>query len=265
VFIADSDRAWSYFGEKDPYFGVLTKESYRAQRLSADAKQEFFASGDDYVGFIVRTLRDHLGVSIEGARGLDFGCGVGRLTIPFARVCGSMIGVDVSEGMLLEARRNCDKQGIKNTSFVKSDDKLSAVSGPLQFVHSFIVFQHIPRARGEAILRRLVDLLEPDGIGALHFTTSWSTSTPLSRRLLTAAYETFPLLHAARNAIKGADPREPMMQMNQYNLNRNLAILQEAGCHRVHVRFTETGHYGYPYYGAILLFQKHPLDVRAYA
>jgi len=54
------------------------------------------------------------------------------------------------------------------------------------------------------------------------------------------------------------------MQMNQYNLNRILRILQESGCHRVHVRFTETGYYGEPFYGVILFFQKHRLDVTAH-
>ncbi len=264
MFVGDSDKTWRYFGEKAPYFGVLTLEKYRNDKLTGDAKDAFFDTGKRYVNFVVSTLRDHLDVSLQSARGLDFGCGVGRLTIPFARVCKSVVGVDVSEAMLAEARKNCHDQGISNATFARGDDKLSMVSGPLEFIHSFIVFQHIPPKRGEEIFRRMIALLMADGIGVVHFTCSWATKTALSRRLLTVAYEKIPLSYAARNLLKGKNPGEPMMQMNRYNLNRIFGILHESGCHRVHVRFTETGYYGEPFYGVILFFQKHRLDVRAH-
>jgi len=67
---------------------VLTHEGYRDNgRLTGDARDKFFDTGKKYVNFVVETLRDHLDVSLESAKGLDFGCGVGRLTIPFARIC----------------------------------------------------------------------------------------------------------------------------------------------------------------------------------
>jgi SAM-dependent methyltransferase len=260
----DSDRAWEYYGKTDPYFGVLTHDSFRSRKLTEDAKSVFFDSGKRYVDFVLSTVRDHLDASFQPTNGLDFGCGVGRLTIPLAAFCGSMVGVDVSDSMLAEATKNCLEQGVSNTTFVKSDDELSKVSGPLDFVHSFIVFQHIPRRRGEAILKRLIDLLRDDGIGALHFTCSWSSKAPLARRLLAEAYRSIPPLYGIRNLLKGRPVREPMMQMNRYDLNRILRILQESGCHRVQVRFTETGYYGQAFYGVLLFFQKHRLDVRAH-
>jgi SAM-dependent methyltransferase len=266
VFTSDSDKTWEYFGRTDPYFGVLTHEGYRSNALTSDAKkrEEFFNSGKNYVDFVEKTLRDELNLSLEGRDGLDFGCGVGRLTLPFSRVCRSMVGVDVSEAMLEEARKNAAELALPNATFVKGDDDLSAVSGQLGFVHSFIVFQHIPPDRGEAMFRRLIALLKNDGVGVLHFTCSWSSATPRFRRLLTAAYTYVPFTYAIRNLLKGVPVREPMMQMNRYDLNRILRVLQEAGCHRVHVRFTETGFYGQPFYGVILFFQKHRLDVRAH-
>jgi SAM-dependent methyltransferase len=259
-----SDKTWEYFGRKDPYFGVLTQEGFRGDKLTEEARNAFFDTGKSYVDFILGALRETLGMSLERRHGLDFGCGVGRLTIPLARASASIIGVDISEAMLDEARKNSRARGISNATFATSDDQLSAVSAPLGFVHSFIVFQHIPTRRGEAIVKRMIDLLEDDGVGVLHFTCAWSTKTSLTRRLLTGAYESVPLVYAARNALKGRAVREPMMQMNRYNLNRVFTILHEGGCHRVHVRFTETRHYGEPYYGVILFFQKHRLDVRAY-
>lgn len=55
------------------------------------------------------------------------------------------------------------------------------------------------------------------------------------------------------------------MQMNEYDLNRLLCILQEGGCHDVVVRFTETGAFGKPFYGVVLFFQKRRADTRAHA
>jgi SAM-dependent methyltransferase len=41
--------------------------------------------------------------------------------------------------------------------------------GTFDLVHSFIVFQHISQARGEATLRELGRVLNPGGVGVLHF------------------------------------------------------------------------------------------------
>ena len=88
-----------------------------------------------------------------------------------------------------------------------------------------------------------------------------STSTPHWRRLLTKAYERVPFLHQLRNLAKREKFGLPPMQMNLYDLNRIFRILQEGGCHDIHVRFTEASHYTFPIYGLILHFSKRSLDV----
>jgi hypothetical protein len=40
-------------------------------------------------------------------RALDLGCGIGRMLPPLAQSCALAVGVDVSAGMLAEARRRC--------------------------------------------------------------------------------------------------------------------------------------------------------------
>jgi SAM-dependent methyltransferase len=264
VRATDSDETWKHYGRTDPYFGVSTQEDFHRENLTAEARARFFQSGEDYVDYVLSTIRDHLTPSLEIRRALDFGCGVGRLTIPLARASGSVVGVDVSESVLEEAAANCHAHGITNAMFVASDDALTAVTEPVDFVHSFIVMQHIPPARGEAIFRRLIELLEDDGVGAIHFTCAWSSRTPLYKRVLAGGYLTVPGLFGIRNVLKGRPFGERLMEMNRYDVTRLLRILHEAGCHRVHVRFTETDTYGQPFYGVILLFQKTPMDVRAF-
>lgn len=51
---------------------------------------------------------------------LDIGCGPGKYSIEFAKRCKNVIGLDVSEKMLQNARNNAVEQGIRNTEFIKS-------------------------------------------------------------------------------------------------------------------------------------------------
>jgi cyclopropane fatty-acyl-phospholipid synthase-like methyltransferase len=121
-------------------------------------------------------VRETLDPSFAPRRCLDFGCGVGRVAIPLARRTGEVVGVDVSESMLAEARRNCEVQETRNVTLLPSDDALSALTGRFDFIHSFVVFQHSPRERGDAILEALLEHLS---VGALHlrYATRVSTST----------------------------------------------------------------------------------------
>jgi ubiquinone/menaquinone biosynthesis C-methylase UbiE len=254
MLINDSDRTWEYYGRNDPYFGVLTDAHFRREELGVDSRNQFFDCGRRHVDSVLEAARRELDPEFRPSRALDFGCGVGRLAIPLGKLCDSVVGIDVADSMLEEARKNCRAHGLSNVTFVKSDDTLSQCEGPFDFVHSIIVFQHIPPGRGEAILGRLVELLRPGGIGALHFT--YAFRAPRSRRLLLEAYRAVPLLYGLRNLAKRRPFSEPLMQMNEYDLNRLFAILQERGAHRVRVHFTRTCVFGHPFYGAVLLFQK---------
>jgi len=257
----NTDSTWEHFGRKDPYFGVLTSPTFRSDQLSDDARSSFFESGKRYVDRALDLVREKIDPTFRPTRALDFGCGVGRLSIPLAGVCESLVGVDVSESMLVHARDNARLAGLTNTTFLKGDDTLSAVSGTFDFLNSFIVFQHIPPARGELIVRRMLDLLREGGVGALHFTYSYGSTTTRARHLLVRAYRDLPLAWGVRNLLKDRPFGEPMMQMNEYSLNRLFRLLHEAGCHTVYPRFTETGSFGQSVLGVLLFFQKRRMDV----
>ncbi|HKY39991.1 MAG TPA: class I SAM-dependent methyltransferase [Polyangiaceae bacterium] len=261
----DTDKTWKYFGETDPYFGVLTQQDFTSERMTEAGRAQFFESGKRYIDFVLQVVRDHLSPGFSPRRALDFGCGVGRLTLPLAAICESVVGVDVSEPMLAESRKNAAERGATNVSFVPGDDALSAVEGTFDLLNSLIVFQHIPPERGERIVQQLVGRLREGGVGALQFTYAFESGVSRSRTMLVEAYKTVPYLWNARNLVKGRPFQEPMMQMNQYSLNRLLRILQENGCHLAHLRFTETGSFGQKFYGVIIFFQKKSLDTAAHA
>lgn len=262
--MTDSDKAWQYYGSTDPYFGVLTDSRFSSRELNPESKEAFFELGERYIDMVLNDVRRYIDPNFTPTRALDFGCGVGRLAIPLARRCESVVGLDVSEGMLREAAENARRFGLGNATFLQSDDELSALTGTFDFLNSLIVFQHVPRRRGEAMFRRMLSLLRDGGVGALQFTYGFHSETSLTRRLLVDAYSAVPTLWKIRNLVKREPWNRPMMQMNRYDLNRLFTMLQEQGCHVLHPRFTETSSFGKPFYGLILVFQKKPLDTKAH-
>ena len=263
--MSSTDRAWEWFGSDDPYWGVLTKSGFEKGSFDEDARRAFFDSGEQYIAHVFDTVREHLVPDFAPTRALDFGCGVGRLVLPLAHRAEHVTGVDVSAGMLAEAAANAARDGIDNVDLVLSDDGLTHVRGSYDLVHSFIVFQHIPPMRGEAILAQLLARLAPGGVGVIHLTYAHGTRTPAARRALTRLYERVPYAVKARNALKREPLDMPMMQMNRYDLSRVFRIVQEAGCHDVHVRFTEASHLGFEIYGVLLHVHRKRLDTTTFS
>jgi SAM-dependent methyltransferase len=252
----DSDRVWRYFGREDPYFGVLTSEAFRRDNIDDSARDEFFRSGDEHVAEVLEVVAAHLEPDFHPHRALDFGCGVGRIVVPLARRCEHVVGVDISEAMIAEASKNAVAMELSNVEFVVSDDVLSKVPGTFDFIHSHIVFQHIPPRRGERIVQSMIARLEPGGVGVLHFTYSYSVDTPRWRRGLNTLYTRVPFVYGLSNVIRGNRFSSPLMQMNTYDLNRLFRIVQTSGCDHVQVLFTQTLAYRLPLYGVVLLFSR---------
>lgn len=148
----NSDQSWEAIGKVDAYYGVLTYDQYTRERLDPARREEFFQTGEEHCWRIFNIIYQHLQPDFAPKRALDFGCGVGRILIPLAQHCTEVVGMDVAASMLAEARANCAERDLTNVSFAASDDALSQVSGDFDFIHSFIVFQHIPKKRGERIL-----------------------------------------------------------------------------------------------------------------
>ena len=250
----DYVKDWEQLGAADPYFAVLTNQRFQRENLSEDALRDFFTSGQHYIDFLFQLIRTHLDVNFQPVRTLDFGCGVGRLTVPLSANSTSVVACDASVNMLLEAKRNCEARGISNVEFVRSDDYLSEIKGPFDFINSFIVFQHIPRRKGERLVQALLERLQDNGIGALHFTYHKATSG--ARKFVKRLSHSVRLIHWAVNLLEGRPFNYPMIQMNEYDLNKLCLILQRNNCHHCLIRFTRHS----MHHGALLVFQKKHFD-----
>lgn len=244
-----TDQHWVRWGEQDPYFAVITNDKFRAGQMDEAAREQFFASGRDHVGHVLDVCRNRVDPAFAPKRALDFGCGVGRIVLPLAQSVEQVVGVDVSPGMLDEARRNCEASGLTNVELQLSDDALSTLQGAFDLVHSCIVFQHIDVPRGRALFGKLLELLAPGGIAALQVTTgkAYHADTHGQPPAPVAATPAPGLLRGllglgAKAAADAPVPTGgPEMQMNPYNLSELAFLMQQAGVQRFHAEFTDHG------------------------
>jgi ubiquinone/menaquinone biosynthesis C-methylase UbiE len=255
VFGNNSDKEWEKFGKKDPYYWVTTLGKYRDDQLTKERFTEFFSEGQSYTKKLFEIICQHIDPSFLPRRALDFGCGVGRIAIPLSEIAENVVGMDVSETMLAEARKNCREKGVSNLSFVKGDDRLNALTGTFNFIHSIYVFQHIPWVRGKIILLQMLKKLDENGVISLQLLIS----NTLSRRsrLTYWMQVNLPLVKNFQNLRRGKKWRAPMMQLNSYDLNRVIEILENGGCRQIYLRHTKEAYYK----GVIIIAQKHTKEV----
>jgi SAM-dependent methyltransferase len=245
-----SDRNWERFGQVDPYFSVLTSERFRNAAAPGEERTEFFQTGEDYVARLFHIIHQRIEPAFTPTLALDFGCGVGRVTIPLARLATHVVGLDVSNSMLAEAARNCTENGLTNVQLMVSDDELSQLTGHYDLIHSYNTFQHIRPIRGERILRRLLQHLHPGGVGAIHVTCGSTNSRweIVKRRIR----ERVPYVSNVTNLVRRRPWSYPLMEMNLYNLSHIFELFAESNCRELTTYLSEHGGVN----GALLIFRR---------
>ena len=115
--ISVTDKNWQVIGERMPYFGVILADEFKPESLERRLpKTCFLPAAKSTVSCVFDWARRYFDKEFQPSRCLDFGCGVGRLVVPFAKKVPQVVGVDVSKGMLEEARRNCERIGLRKMS-----------------------------------------------------------------------------------------------------------------------------------------------------
>jgi 2-polyprenyl-3-methyl-5-hydroxy-6-metoxy-1,4-benzoquinol methylase len=240
--MTDSDREWARLGRVDPYLRtVRTLDPYKLDPSLAGDSNGYFASGEHYVADLFATIARHVGPGFKPRTAVDFGCSVGRVALPLAVRCESVIGLDVSRDALAEAERNAARLGVSNVRWLPSDDELSQVTGPVDLFHSYNVLQHLPVRRGLRIVRRALALLAPGGVIAVHVPYA-DRASPL-RRAVNWAQAYVPGVHHLANIARGRPHDYPHMLMNAYDLNALLSILREHGGGDAYCKLVDQGRY----------------------
>jgi cyclopropane fatty-acyl-phospholipid synthase-like methyltransferase len=207
-------------------------EATRLDALDESARARVYEGGRLQVANLAERIRIHTGESLDGRTALDFGCGVGRMSLALAEFCEHVVGLDVSPAVLREADREARRRGRENVEWGPASS-VAGYAGRYDLVVSLFVFQHIPSREGERIFETILKGLRPGGVGAVDFTLR-----PSGRRI---------------------DLQYLYMLTNSYSLDRLASLLARNGVAtwdtRWHTR-SESSAGGRTYDAATLVFRK---------
>jgi SAM-dependent methyltransferase len=226
----------------DPYLQtVTTLDPYKLDPRVAEGSAPYFASGDRYVADLFQAIERVTGPGFVPGAAVDFGCSVGRVAIPLARRCRTVIGLDVSQEALAEAGRNAERFGASNTRWLPSDDDLTSMPDGVDLFHSYNVLQHLAVARGMEIIGRALGKLARGGVLAIHVPTADLASR--LRRAINWAQARVPGVNRLANLARGRAADYPQMLMNAYDLRAVLSLLAGRGCDGAYCKLVDQGRY----------------------
>jgi trans-aconitate methyltransferase len=162
---AHIQATWQWLGETEPHWSVLTSSEFKQDQLAA-SHDAFYASGQHCLKLLEAALA-RCGVDWQRlARGIEYGCGVGRVTQWLSGRLRTVHAFDISSAHLRIAREHLSSRGCTNVEYhhVRKLDDLSALP-KVDLVYSCIVLQHNPPPVIEAMLERLLGALDPGGVG----------------------------------------------------------------------------------------------------
>jgi ubiquinone/menaquinone biosynthesis C-methylase UbiE len=181
-------NVWEKLGEQDPLWAVLSENGKEGGRWSID---EFLETGEaDVVRYHVLMQR-HLSCPPQIGHMLDFGCGVGRLSLAWSRRCDRVTGVDVSSSMVDRASEILASTPNAEALLNSTGDLKQFRDGMFDAVTSHICLQHIPPTFLSFYIEEFGRICRPEGIVAFQMPTS-EVSTGILPKIRRRLVESLP-------------------------------------------------------------------------
>lgn len=238
---------WKHFGKEDPYYGVLSDQKYKSENISSEDLRGFFATGEEFVAETLQRINRLYGSDLSNSAILDFGCGVGRLAIPFSFVTNKKtVGIDVSPEILEKAKVHAMEMEAEHVEFLLSEGKTLPQTDKFDFINSYIVLQHIETKIGMSLIQKLLEKLEIGGIVQIQAT--YGNNWPKIKYYHYYLRANYSLYNFVYSSLKNRNLKaEPMMQMNPYD-PKVLFKLFSKYSNSIHIELTDhTGFLGASY------------------
>src|SRR5216684_537132 len=235
--VATPDAQWEASARREPYFTVFTSPKFLRANLTAAHEREFFDTGDTFVESTFRTIAARFVPDFAPASILEYGCGVGRLAIPFARRAGSVTAVDRSPSMLDVARTHATRRAVANISF-QTPSEFFGKRKKFDLVNCYLVLQRLRPSEGLALLTELVGCLGAGGIGVLQF--AYRTRTSRYIEAVRHLRERVPAVNGVANLLRGNPVGQAFLPTHAYDLNDVVRTLHDASIHSHYVMFEES-------------------------
>lgn len=164
TMMAYIQKAWQFLGKEEPFWSVCTHDKFKKVHLKGN-ESDFYQSGRLELEKLVNMMNRNGLDSSSFKSCLEYGCGLGRVTVWLAQKFEQVLGCDISASHLSIAKQIIEQNRIQNISLKQMNtfqdiEKLDKVDA----IFSVIVLQHNPPPLIAEILRMLLRLLKPNGI-----------------------------------------------------------------------------------------------------
>src|SRR5262249_55446930 len=127
---------------------------------------------EDYKRLVAPVLQRQA-FTTQGKTMLELGCGTGRMTRSFAAKFGHVIGFDISEEMLKQAKALQRENNRIEWKQGNGSDLGGIPSGRVVFVFSYLVLQHLPEeSLVHSYIGEMLRVLSPGGVCLFQFNGS---------------------------------------------------------------------------------------------
>lgn len=117
---------------------------------------------------------------VRGKRLLDYGCGASEAGVYFAKQGATVVGVDVSQGMLDAAQKLADHHGVKIETRQVTGARIPAEDREFDLVYGNGVLHHVDIAQA---IPELARVMKPGAVGAFIEPLSYNPAIEVYRHL----------------------------------------------------------------------------------
>lgn len=168
--VAKIKEAWTHLGKNRPHHSVLTSSQYLPENL-AGSIDTFWATGLQEAATLQKVLARYGLTELSDKCCVEFGCGVGRVSMGLAGFFGQVHGYDISEGHLAVADERATELGITNLNLYSCADSVLPDLESCDCFYSRIVFQHNPPPVIVGLIKKALSSLNRGGIALFQVPT----------------------------------------------------------------------------------------------
>lgn len=162
--------AWEHMGEETAHYSVLSNDVFLPDNLH-DSIDSFWASGEPEASQAIRALNQYGTGNPSEKVCVEYGCGVGRVTVSFAKHFKTVHAYDISRNHLKLARARAREEAATNIVFHECAKDFRVAIEPCDFFYSVIVLQHNPPPVIVELLRLALNALNPGGVAMFQVPT----------------------------------------------------------------------------------------------
>lgn len=159
--VHDLAREWNEIADIDPMWAILSRPDKKHSKWTVE---EFYVTGREEIDEAI-ALVESFGVELNWSSALDFGCGVGRLSVALSDRFTSVTGVDISSSMIDQARLSWPAKPSLTFVVNERSDLSVFADNSFDFVYSARVLQHMPTSQlALDYIAEFVRVLRPGGV-----------------------------------------------------------------------------------------------------